>query len=90
VVVRPTAGEDILCLDVFTGLQAETTVCLGKKGAPIEAIVKERNRKSYTRTAELGRDRKGHFRCAIRVQGRRLGEFLKSPGHHSHQLFMPV
>lgn len=34
-VVRPTAGEDILCLDVFTGLQAETTVCLGKKGGVI-------------------------------------------------------
>ncbi len=31
-VVRPTAGEDIICLDVICGSQIETIVCLGKKG----------------------------------------------------------
>lgn len=44
-VIRPTEGDDIICLEVIDGSQVETILCLGKKGSvriPLGEALKQR------------------------------------------------
>jgi len=44
-VIRPTVGDDIICLEVIDGSQVETIVCLGKKGSvrvPLGEVLRQK------------------------------------------------